>query len=288
LDQLTRLFGSLTTRQKLSLLVAAAAVVAMLYGLAQWNKERDFKPLYTGLAPEDAGQVVSRLRETGAEYRLADNGSTILVPSGQVAESRLQLAVSGLPQTGRLGFELFDQTNFGATDFTEQVNYRRALEGELERSVMALMEVERARVHLTLPQNSVFLESRRPAKASVLLKLRPTASLSAQNVQAIAHLVSSAVEGLEPSAISILDMRGNLLSRPLSHGGLQEGEPSDALIEYRQGIERNLLAKINGTLDPLLGPDKFRAGVSVECDFTSGEQSEEFYDPSRAVLLSAL
>ncbi|MCW5978993.1 MAG: flagellar M-ring protein FliF [Bryobacteraceae bacterium] len=287
MKDLKRLLSQLTLRQKISLVVAAIAVAGGLYSLAHWNRERDFRPLYTGMAPEDAGAVVARLREAGVQYRLSDSGTTILVPSAAVAETRLQMATSGLPRSGRIGFELFDQNNFGTTDFAERVNYHRALEGELERSVMALAEVERARVHITLPKESVFLESRKPAKASVLVKLRPAAKLSPANVVAICHLLSSAVDGLEPQAVSVLDMHGNLLNRPRLSEPLNGVKPSEAHLEYRQSIERDLLSKINSTLEPLLGPEAFRASVSVDCDFTSGEQSEEVYDPSRSVMANS-
>src|SRR6185312_11395515 len=153
MNQLKRLFDSLTLRQKLTIAIAAVLVTAALFSLSHWNKERDFRPLFTQLSPEDAGAIVTRLRESGVDYRLGENGTSILVPSAQVAETRLQLASAGLPKTGRIGFELFDKTNFGATDFVEQVNYHRALEGELERSVTSLAEVEQARVHVTLPKD---------------------------------------------------------------------------------------------------------------------------------------
>src|SRR5690242_4426837 len=158
------------------------------------------------MAPEDAAAVVQKLRESGVEYRLADNGATVLVPSAKQAESRLTLAAAGLPKSGRIGFELFDKSNFGATEFVEHINYQRALEGELERSVMSLAEVEQARVHVTFPKESVYLESRQPAKASVVVHLRPGATLLPQNVVAIEHLVASAVEGLTPEAVSVLDV----------------------------------------------------------------------------------
>jgi len=280
MDQIRALWSNLTLKQKISLAAAAVAVVAAVVMLAKWNKERDFKPLYTGLSAEDAGAVLAKLREAGVEYRLSENGSVVLAPSARIAELRLQLAVAGLPKTGRLGFELFDRTNLGATDFAEQVNYHRALEGELERSVMSLAEVEQARVHVTLPKDSVFLESRLPAKASVMVKLRPGARLSAQNVQAVMHLVASAVQGLNPEAVSVLDMQGNLLNRA-RRAPADGSEASEAALEYRQRLEKDLLLKIQSTLEPLLGAEKFRAGVYVDCDYSSGEVSEETVDPAK-------
>jgi len=267
--------------------VTAVLVCGALYALVQWRQEADFRPLFTGLAPEDAGGIVQKLKEAGSEFRLGEGGTSVLVPSGRVAELRLSMAAADLPKSGRIGFELFDKTNLGATDFTEHVNYRRALEGELERSVMALAEVEQARVHLTFPKESVFVEEQEPAKASVLVRLRPGAHLAPQNVMAIDHLVASAVEGLSPDAVSVLDMNGNLLGRPKATGTLDGPEASEAALDYRRKVESDLVAKIDSTLEPLLGAEKFRAGASVECDFTGGEQSEEIYDPARSVMSSS-
>ena len=221
------------------------------------------------------------------EYRLSESGGAVSVPSARLAELRISMAASGLPKTGRMGFELFDKTNLGATEFTEHVNYRRALEGELERSVASLAEVEQARVHITFPKDSVFLDAQQPAKASVLVKLRAGARLAPQNVQAINHLIASAVEGLSPDAVSVLDMNGNLLGRPRAAGPLDGQEPSEAGLDYRRRIESDLLAKINSTLEPLLGASRYRAGVSVECDFSGAEQSEEIFDPTRSVMVSS-
>lgn len=287
MDQLKRLLASLTSRQIVSLALAAAVVISALAVLSHWNRERDFRPLYSALSAEDAAAVVAKIRESGSEYRLSDNGAAVLVPSAKVAELRLQLAAAGVPKSGRIGFELFDKTNFGASDFTEQVNYHRALEGELERSVMALAEVEQARVHVTFPKDSIFLESRQPAKASVLVKLRAGSQLSPQNVAAICQLTASAVDGLAPEAVSVVDTRGNLLSRARKPLSAEDPEPSEAALDYRQKIEHDLLAKINGTLEPLLGTDKFRAAASVECDFTSGDESEETFDPNKSVMLTS-
>src|SRR5215813_15125484 len=209
-----KILANLSLKQRISIAVVVVLVLASVYALVRNQREADFKPLFSGLAPEDAAAIVQKLKETGIEYRLPEGGGTVLVPSARLAELRLNLAAAGLPKTGRIGFELFDKTNLGATEFTEHINYGRALEGELERSVMSLAEVEQARVHLTFPKDSVFLDSKEPAKASVMVKTKPGARLSPQNVLAINHLVASAVEGLSPDAVSVLDMNGNLLGRP--------------------------------------------------------------------------
>ena len=287
MQQLRKLVASLSPRQRWSIVLAAALAAAVVYGFSYWRKETGFRPLYTNLAPEDAGAVIEKLKQANVEYRLAANGAAIEVPEARVAELRLEMAKNGLPKTGRLGFELFDKNSFGVTDFAEHINYRRALEGELERSMSHLSEVEQARVHLTFPKDSVFLEAQQPAKASVMLQVRPGARLSAQNVQAICHLVASAVEGLAPEAVSVLDTRGNLLNRPRRAGPGDELAASEAALDYRHQIERDLGLKIRATLEPLLGPDRFQAGVTVDCELASGELSEETFDPARSVMLTS-
>jgi len=281
------LFSNLSVWQRVTIGLVAALVLGGIYAMVHWHKESDFKPLFTGLAAEDAAGIVQKLKESGVEYRLPEGGGAVLVPSAHLAEMRLAMAAAGLPKTGRMGFELFDKSSLGATEFTEHVNYRRAIEGELERSVMSLAEVEQARVHITFPKDSVFLDAQQPAKASVLVKIRPGAHLAPQNVQAINHLVASAVEGLSPDGVSVLDMNGNLLGRPKTPGTLDGPEPSEAVLDYRHKVEADLLTKINSTLEPLLGAEKFRVGVSVDCDFSGGEQSEEIFDPARSVMLSS-
>ena len=282
-----KILASLSVRQRISVALALLLVGGGVYALVHYQKEADFHPLFTGVAPEDAAGIMQKLKESGVDYRLSDGGGSVLVPSARVAELRISMAAAGLPKTGRIGFELFDKTNLGATEFTEHVNYRRALEGELERSVMSLEGVEQARVHLTFPKDSVYLDAQQPAKASVLVKLHPGSRLAPQNVLAIDHLVASAVEGLSPDAVSVLDMNGNLLGRPRAPGSLDGPEPSEAVLDYRHHMEADILAKINSTLEPLLGANKFRAGVSVECDFTGGEQSEEIFDPARTVMTTS-
>jgi flagellar M-ring protein FliF len=285
MNQLRELFRRLTPKQRILLAAAAAAVLGGLYWFARWNTERDFKPLFTGLAAEDAGAVTAKLKELGVDYRLKEDGAAILVPSARVAEVRLRLAAGGLPASGRIGFELFDKTNFGASEFTEQVNYQRAVEGELERSVTSLQEVETARVHVTPAKDSLYLESRQPAKASVLVKLRRGAQLTPQNIAAICQLAASAVPGLAADQVSVLDANGNLLNRPKPR---RDGsEPSEAALEYRKNVEREIQSKVAATLEPLLGPEHFRTAVSAEVDLSSGEQSEETYDPKTPVMIAS-
>jgi flagellar M-ring protein FliF len=285
MNQLRTFVQSLSFRQRVSLSVTALLVFAGLYAATRWNHERDFKPLYSDLSAEDAGAVIAKLKEGGVEYRFGDDNSTLLVPSKRIPELRLQMASAGIPKSGRIGYELFDRTNLGTTDFAEQVNYHRAVEGELERSIMAMNEVSQARVHITFPKDSVFTENRLPAKASVLVKLKPGAHLSMQNAQSLTQLVASAVEGLTPESISVMDMQGNLLIRPKKPG--DGSEPSEDYLIWKKQIEATTLAKINSVLDPLLGAEKYRASVDLDCDQTSGEQSEETFDPTHSVITNS-
>ena len=287
MDQVKKLLASLSNTQRWTILICALAVAGSVYGFSQWQRKAGLRPLYTSLSPDDAGAMVQKLREGGIEYRITEGGGTLLVPEAKVPELRLEMAGLGLPKTGRIGFEIFDKTNFGITDFAEHVNYRRAVEGELERSIMALAEVQQARVHVTLPKESVFTESREAAKASVLVGLRPGSRLSAQNVTAITNLISSAVEGLTSESVSVVDMRGNLLSRPRRDNLAEGAQITEAALDYKQALERDLMVKINNTLEPLLGADKYRTGVSAEVDMTSGEQSEESFDPTKSVMVTS-
>jgi flagellar M-ring protein FliF len=284
MDQITRLWNKLSWAQRIWIVIAALAVGGGVTALSRWNDERDFKPLYSNLSAEDAGALVAKLKEGGIDYRLGDNGSTILVASERVAEARLAMAAQGLPKSGRIGYELFDKANFGASDFAEQVNYHRAIEGELERSIMSIREVEQARVHITMAKDSIYSESRQPAKASVLVKLRSGARLSAANITAICQLAASAVPDLAPEQVSLVDTNGNLLNR--ARRAAAADDDSEAALDYRKSVEKDVQSKIAATLEPLLGVDHFRAGVSAEVDLTSADQSEESYDPQKSAIVT--
>jgi len=281
MSPIVRLFQKITWGTRIWVL--AVAVAGIVGAFEHQSQERDFKPLFTRMAAEDAGPLLAKLHDGGAEYRLADNGTTVLVPSAQVAELRIQMASAGLPKSGRMGFELFDKTNFGASEFAEQVNYQRAIEGELERSVMSIRDVEQARVRVTMAKDSLYTEMRQPAKASVLVKLRPAAALSSQNVSAICQLAASAVPGLAAAQVAVIDTDGNLLNRSRPDSADAGSGSNEAGLEYRKSVERDVQNKIAATLEPLLGEEHFRVGVSVEVDRTSTEQNEELSGPQEAV-----
>ena len=286
MNQLTRIWSSLSTLQRISLFAVPALLIGAALSFLRWQHENGFRTLYSGLAPEDAAAVTTKMREAGIEYRLDETGASILVPAERLAEARLALAGGGMPRSGRIGFELFDRTNLGASDFAEQVNYQRALEGELERTVALLSDVESARIHLTFAHESVFLDARQPGKATVVLRLKHPGQISGSSVTAMANLVASAVEGLTPDAVSIIDGNGRLLNRPRSS---ESGEARTAAADlgYRQNLEGDILQRINSALEPLLGAGKFRAGVSIDCDFTATDENEEIWDSARSAVLTS-
>ena len=277
--QIIRIWNSLSLAQRVSLVIVPLLVAAIAAGVIRWRHDAAFRTLYSSLAPEDAAAVTQKIREAGIEYRLDTTGSAVSVPEDRLAEARLALAGAGMPRSGRIGFELFDRTNPAASDFTEQVNYQRALEGELERTVATLDEVAQARIHITAGKDSVFLDSREPGKATVVLRLKQPMRIRPSSVTAIANLVASAVEGLAPEAVTIIDDRGRLLNRPRAGDG-------EVNLDYRQQLESEMQTKLSAALEPLLGPGKFRTGVNIDCDFTSVDQSDELYDSSQAATTS--
>ena len=228
-------WNRLTPRRRVVLVASAIAVFSGIWMFRDYMVAKAFRPLYTELSPEEAGLTVTRLKELHISYKLAAQGSTIMVPEQNLDEARLQLAAEKLPQTGRLGFEIFDKANFGATEFSEHVNFRRALEGELERTITALDEVEHSRVHISLPKRSVFVSG--PFKGgcdfSVVLELRRGSEIAREHVNAIAYLVASAVEGLDSKRVVIVDTAGAILAQP----GLEGSEVSSEHIEHQRKIE---------------------------------------------------
>lgn len=257
-------------------MLVGGGVLATLLWLAFSANRPDMTTLFSQLNPSDAGAIVEELKSSKVPFRVVDGGSRILVPSGVVHEIRLQLATRGLPQGGGIGFEIFDRTTLGTTDFVQRLNYQRALQGELARTIGQLKEVTAARVHLALPQPSVFTEQEKPATASVVLNLRPGARLTPDQVRGIVHLVSSSVEGLDADRVTVLDTSGKLIARPADKGS---GAMGAGQFEAQEAIEVELERRVRTMLEEILGPNKATVRVAAQLDFTSIERTEERFDP---------
>lgn len=274
----------LGTTQRVVLVFTALAVVAGVLGLVSYAGRTDYQTLYSGLGPEDAAAVVAKLDALKVPHRIAEGGTTIQVPAEKLDELRLNLAAEGLPGSGSLGFEIFDRTQLGVTDFTENVNLRRALEGELARTVRGLKEVATARVHVSLPRERPFSSTQGEAKASVVVKLKPGRTLEASNVAAVQQLVASAVEGLKPDAVVVVDDRGTLLCEPVGQAvaaGLNNREMNE-----KKRFQDELAGNVLAILEPLYGAGHVSTRVNAELDFSEVEETAELYEPERRAIVS--
>jgi flagellar M-ring protein FliF len=279
LSRLRTLTSAFTTTQLVTLAGAFVLVVSIVAGSAWWLNAPTYVLLFSDMDAESAQQVVTRLKAENIPYQLEQGGRGIRVPQHRVDELRLEMSAESLPASGRVGFELFDRTQFGATQFLEQVNYRRALEGEIARTIGTISEVSNARVHIAMGKDTLFGEPR-PAKASVVLKLRGSRPPSAATINGISNLVASSVEGLRPEAVVILDSFGRPLARPQD----DEHDPmGTAQMERQQRLERDLSARVVALLEPVVGPDRVRVNVAIKLDPKSLEQTEESWDPNTVV-----
>ena len=278
-EQILAFLRGLSPKQRV-LLGAAAALVAGALALFSWlTRSADYSVLYSGLAPQDAQSVAASLTSKNIPYQVSTDQTSVSVPADQLDKTRLLLAAEGQPQTGRLGFELFDKTNWAGSDFSEQVNYQRALEGELERTIQAMGNVQAVRVHLVMPHDSLFTSQERAAKAAVVMKLRG-GTLTDDEVNAVTHLVASAVDNLSPENVTLIGADGRTPLVARGHDGLRG---SDASME----METSLAEKLVATLTPIVGPDHVKASVTVAYDQSSGDTTQESYDPSNPVLVSS-
>lgn len=259
------------------LLGAAAALVAAIVAVAMWSSEPKYKVLFSNLDDRDGGAIVTALGTMNVPYRYNENGTALLVPADRVYDARLQLASQGLPRGGSVGFELMDNARFGASQFAEQINYQRGLEGELARSIEAMNTVQHARVHLAMPRQSLFVRERQAPTASVLLNLYPGRSLSDAQVSAISWLVASSVPELTAESVSIVDQNGRLLSAPLGEG---RGMDADQLRFVRE-IEQRTVERILTILNPLVGPGNVHAQATADVDFSRREETSEIYRPNQ-------
>src|SRR3989475_8978400 len=281
-EQIKAFFTRYTLQQKLALAGSAGLVLVLLWVLVFFVNRVEYQTLYADLDPQEAQGIVQKLQELKVPYEVATDGRTVKIATDKLAEVRIQLASQGLPESGRIGFEIFDRTNFGLTNFQGQVNYQRALEGELARSIMTLAEVEAARVHLVLAKESLFQSSDEQTKASVILKLKNGHSLPGAAAQGIVNMVASAVKGLMPEKVVLVDYRGKILSR--NEGG--ESGLSAQQLDARQKLENELSGKIVQILEPAVGQGKVRPQVSAVMNFQQVEETLEKYDPQGSVVRS--
>jgi flagellar M-ring protein FliF len=272
-------FARLPNSQKLGVMVALAAAIAVIAGVWMWSQTPDYRVLYGNLSDRDGGSVITALQQMNVPYKVAEGGA-VLVPSNQVYDVRLRLASQGLPRGGVVGFELMENQKLGTSQFLEQVNYQRALEGELARSIQSLSAVQAARVHLAIPRPSVFAREQQKPSASVLLNLGAGRVLERGQINGILHLVASSVPELTVGNVTIVDQAGNLLS------GMGEGQVRTGLdpgqLSYVHQIEQSYARRIESILTPILGEGNIRAQVTADLDFSQVEQTSEIFKPNSA------
>lgn len=257
-------------------IILAAAFISLLIALLFWASSPSYRVLYSQINDEDGGAIVAQLTQMKIPYRFAEHGGAIMVPADQVYEARLKLAQQGLPKGGQVGFELLDQEKFGLSQFNEQINYQRALEGELARTIEKLGPVRQARVHLAIPKQTLFVREQKQPSASVTLDLNAGRALDAGQVNAISWLISSAVPGLNADNVTLVDQSGNLLTQR----GDQAMQTSQ--LKYISEIEADYRQRIQAILAPVVGTANVKTQVTAQIDFTTHEQTAEQYQPNSA------
>lgn len=271
-------FFRLDPRQKVIGLAAVALLIAVLVGGWLWTRDPPFALLFTISDEKDGGQIVAALSQQNIPYRFSDGGRGILVPQAIVHDTRLRLASQGLPKGGLVGFELMETQKLGVSQFAEQINYQRALEGELARSVQSLAAVRGARVHLAIPKQTAFLRDDQKASASVLVSLHPGRTLEPVQVSGIINLVASSVPQLNPLNVSVIDQEGKLISQQRDPGRDAGLDPTQ--LKFIKDVETHYARRIEGILAPVVGPTNVRAQVTAELDFTQTDQVAESYKPN--------
>jgi flagellar M-ring protein FliF len=274
MDRVKQFWAGRSTQQRVYLGLGLAMTLGIAAFFVKMISTPEYKPLMSGLEPADAQAVTAQLAAKKIPYLVSPDGTSITVPADQVDAARLEVASHDSPHSGRIGFEIFDKVSWGQTEFDEKVNYQRALEGELERTIQTMSNVKSARVHLVMATDSVFMDRERGAKASVTLRLRG-GSLSRAEISEISRLVAGAVDELKPADVVIIDADSNK-SLGLSGGPTDPGE----------GIEQELTRRLISTLAPVVGADRMRASVNVEYETSSSEESQEKYDPAVSVTLN--
>jgi len=284
LSNLATQYKELSPTNKGIALGLAAAVVASILTMVLWIQTPDQQLLFANLTPEDASAIVEELKTRNVPYELTNNGRNIRVPSQQVHELRISLASQGLPEGSEVGLELFEDTPLGMTEFVQKLNFQRALQGELARTIKSLESVDQARVHLVIPKEDVFLKDKPKGKASVMIRVKPGRMLTENQIQGIVHLVSSSVEGIPASGVVLVDLKGNMLSgqKDISQSALM----TSTNYKHKKQVEQELEASVVQMLEEALGPEKVIVKVAAEMNFDKVERTEEIFDPDSQVVRS--
>lgn len=267
-------------KRKIALVSVILLSFALMAGIMLWSQKIDYQVLYSNLSQEDAGQVIAKLKEMKVPYNV--EGNIIYVPSNKVYELRLELAAQGIPSGGGVGFEIFDKTQIGVTEFVQRLNYIRAIQGELARTIRQLSEVEQARVHIAIPEKTIFTEKEEKPTASVVLKLKPGRILNQEQIGGIIHLVSSSVEGMQPQNVTVIDNMGNLLSKPSDIDVIADSKH----LEYQKSVDKEYESKLQSMLEGIIGRGKAIVRVATKIDFTQVEKTEEKFDPDTIAVRS--
>ncbi|WP_407278260.1 flagellar basal-body MS-ring/collar protein FliF [Aromatoleum evansii] len=277
-QQALQRFNELSQRQKLAAGAAVAIAIAMLVGVWLWSRAPDYAVLFSNFEERDGGAIVTALQQQNVPYKFAPGGNAILIPSGMVHDVRLRLAAQGLPKGGLVGFELMENQKLGVSQFHEQVNFQRALEGELARTIQSIASVASARVHLAIPKQSGFLRDEQKPTASVMVNLHPGRTMDSAQVAGIVHLVASSVPQLANDHVSVIDQNGTLLTNrpdPLRNAGLDATQ-----LSYVREVEAGYIRRIETILAPIVGDDNFKAQVTADVDFNQVEATAETYKPN--------
>ncbi len=282
-SQFVEIWSRLEKSQRATIVLLAVLVLVAIGSFVYYMNRVEYEVLYRDLNPEDAQAIAAKLKEEKKDFLVQGTSILVAAPKSEVDKLRLEVAGAGLARSGRVGYEIFDKNQFGLTDFTEQVNLQRALEGELARTISSLTEISEARVHLVLPKDSVFEEKREEAKASVVVRLRNGAELSKASIAGIKGVVAGAVPGLRTYNVSVVDDQGRLLSQSAETGDQARSELESGIKEQ---IEHDMVSKVISILEPVVGKGKVHANASVDLDFNTTEQTEETFNPNPQAILS--
>ena len=268
--------NQLKINRKMLLLIVGVIVIAISSITYLWLKDDNYGVLFSNLNDKDGGEIISQLDKLNIPYKFSSSGSTILIPQNQIYNTRLRIAQQGLPKGGAIGFELLDKESFGMSQFNEQINYQRALEGELSRTIAIISSVDDARVHLAMPKPSLFVRERKFPSASVALTLLPGRALSQGQIDAIIHLISSSVPELQADKVTIIDQKGNLLTGER----YRDSNVNIAQLEYSERIENLIRERVEKIIIPILGQQNVKVQVNADIDFSRQESTSEIYDPN--------